>query len=98
MTIESFRNRETEDVAYGRKNKRTLKLLPSDVHFPAYKKLVFLNNIETLASLRAWPGLKLEPLRGDRKEQWSIRINDKYRICFRFNQGQAYDVEITDYH
>lgn len=98
MTIKSFKNRETEDIAFGRKNKRSLKLLPGDAHYSAYKKLIFLSSIESLASLRAWPGLKLEALRGDRKEQWSIRINDKYRICFRFSDGHVYEVEITDYH
>gem|GEM_PF-4706935 len=48
--------------------------------------------------LTAWPGLKLEHLKGDRKGPMSIRINDQYRICFRFKEGQVFDVEIIDYH
>jgi proteic killer suppression protein len=98
MAIKSFKNKEMEEIAYGKKSKRTLKLLPSELHYSAYKKLVFLDSIRTLDSLRAWPGLKLERLKGDRKGQMSIRINDQHRICFRFVEGQVLDVEIVDYH
>ncbi len=98
MSIKSFKNKVSEEIAHGRKSKRTLKLLPAELHFSAYKKLVFLDSIRTLESLRAWPGLKLEYLKGDRKGQMSIRLNDQYRICFRFKEGQVFDVEIIDYH
>ena len=98
MAIKSFKNKESEDIAHGKKSKRTLKLLPAELHYVAYKKLIFIDSIRTLESLRAWPGLRLESLRGNRKGQWSIRINDKYRICFRFEEGQAFDVEVIDYH
>lgn len=98
MAIKSFKDKESEEIAHGRKSKRTLKLLPAALHHAAYKKLIFLDSIKTLESLRAWPGLKLEPLRGSRKGQWSIRINDQHRICFRFKDGQAFDVEVVDYH
>ena len=98
MAIKSFRNKSTEEIALGKKSKRTLKLLPGELHFGAYKKLVFLDNIKALDSLRAWPGLKFEVLKGDRAGTMSIRINDQYRICFRFVVGQVLDVEIVDYH
>jgi proteic killer suppression protein len=98
MAIKSFKNKETEEIAYGKKSKRTLKLLPSELHYSAYKKLVFLDSIRTLDSLRAWPGLKLERLKGNRKGQMSIRINDQHRTCFRFVEGQVLHVEIVDYH
>jgi proteic killer suppression protein len=98
MAVKSFKNRVSEEIAHGKKSKRTLKLLPAELHFSAYKKLVFLDSIRTLESLRAWPGLKLERLKGDRKGQMSIRLNDQYRICFRFKDGQVFDVEIVDYH
>ncbi|MBP9838896.1 MAG: type II toxin-antitoxin system RelE/ParE family toxin [Proteobacteria bacterium] len=96
--MKSFRDRESELIANGIKSKRTLKLLPSELHYVAYKKLIYLDNIKSIESLKAWAGLKLELLKGDRKGQLSIRINDQYRICFWFKEGQAYDVEIVDYH
>lgn len=98
VTIKSFKNKASEEIAHGKKSKRTLKLLPGEFHFGAYKKLIFLDNIRTVESLRAWPGLRLEQLKGSRKGQMSIRINDQYRICFRFEEGHALDVEIIDYH
>jgi proteic killer suppression protein len=98
MAIKSFKDKVSEEIAHGKRSKRTLKLLPAELHFSAYKKLVYLDSVKTLESLRAWPGLKLENLKGDRKGQMSIRINDQYRICFRFKEGQVFDVEIIDYH
>lgn len=98
MPIRSFKDKETEAIAQGKKTKRTLKLLPSELHYTAYKKLIFLDSIKTLQSLKAWPGLQLEKLSRDRKGQFSIRINDQYRICFRFESGNIFDVEIIDYH
>ena len=98
MAIKSFKNKASEEIAHGKKSKRSLKLLPGDLHYAAYKKLVFLDSIRTLESLRAWPGLKFEFLKGIRKGQLSIRINVQYRICFRFEEGQALDVEIVDFH
>jgi proteic killer suppression protein len=98
VAIKSFKTKESDEIAHGKKTKRTLKQLPAELHFTAYKKFVFLDSVKTLESLRAWPGLKLEPLKGTRKGQWSIRINDQYRICFRFEEGQVFDVEVVDYH
>lgn len=85
-------------MALGKKTKRTLKHLPAELHYSAYKKLVFLDNVRTISNLYAWPSLRLESLRGDKKGKLRIRINDQYRICFRFIHGQAFDVEIVDYH
>ena len=98
MAIKSFKDRSTEEIAHGKKNKRTLKVPPGELHFVAYKKLIFLDSINSVESLKAWPGLKLEMLKKDRKGQKSIRVNDQYRICFRLSEGQVHDVEIVDYH
>jgi proteic killer suppression protein len=64
----------------------------------AERKLVILDSATTLETLRALPGNRLEALKGDRKGQHSIRINDQWRLCFRWHEGDAYDVEIVDYH
>ena len=64
----------------------------------AIRKLTMLNAARTLDDLRVPPGNRLEKLKGDRQGQYSIRINDQYRICFVWDDGDAYDVEITDYH
>ena len=64
----------------------------------ARRKLLYLHRARTLGDLRAPPGNRLEALRGDRAGQHSIRINDQWRICFRWDSGDAYDVEIVDYH
>jgi proteic killer suppression protein len=64
----------------------------------ALRKLAMLNRAVSLNDLRAPPNNKLEALKDDRAGQHSIRINDQYRICFRFDQGNAFDVEIVDYH
>ena len=88
----------SEEIAHGKKNKRTVKVLPGELHYSAYKKMIFLDSIKTLESLKAWPSLRLEKLSGNRKGQFSIRINQQYRICFRFQEGQIFDVEVVDYH
>jgi toxin HigB-1 len=70
----------------------------SQIERQALRKLVQLDLAQTISDMRAPPGNRLEALNGDRKGQWSIRINDQYRICFRWlNEGPA-DVEIIDYH
>ena len=98
MAIKSFRNKETEEIAHAKRSKRTMKVLPGELHFTAYKKLIFLDSVKSLVSLQAWPGLHLEKLSKERRGQYSIRINDQYRICFRFDGGDIRDVEIVDYH
>ena len=64
----------------------------------ARRKLLYLHRAKHLADLRVPPGNRIETLKGDRKGQYSIRINDRWRICFRWKDGDAYDVEIIDYH
>jgi proteic killer suppression protein len=64
----------------------------------ALRRLRLLHRARTLADLQALPGNRLEALKGTRKGQHSIRVNDQYRVCFRWKDGDAYDVELTDYH
>jgi len=86
--IRSFRNAAAE-AAWQR---RFVKGIPND------RKLMQIHNARSLDDLRAVPGNRLERLTGDRRGQHSIRINDQWRICFRWRDGDAYDVEIVDYH
>ena len=72
--------------------------LPSDIQQVAYRKLRMLNNAHGLADLRLPPGNRLEKLSGNRQGQHSIRINLRWRICFQWREGDAYEVEIVDYH
>ena len=75
-----------------------IRRLPRDIQAAARRKLKLIDAAATLDSLRVPPGNRLESLREDRKGQWSIRINEQCRICFRWEQGDAFDVEIVDYH
>jgi proteic killer suppression protein len=72
--------------------------LPADIQNVARRKLRMLNNVAILDDLRTPPANRLEALKGKRKGQYSIRINDQWRICFRWTGGDAHDVEIVDYH
>jgi len=92
--IRSFADGETEKV-FRRERSR---LLPPGVQRRAHRKLLLVHAAEHVADLRVPPGNRLERLKGDRKGQHSIRINDQWRICFRWAGGDAFDVEITDYH
>jgi proteic killer suppression protein len=74
------------------------KALPPELHRQALKKLYILNAALAVENLTVPPGNRLEKLRGNREGQYSIRINDKYRICFIWREGNAYQVEIVDYH
>ncbi len=96
--IRRFRNKGTEDVFDGFNSKDASKLLPTQLHKIARRKLERLNAATTLDGLRVPPGNYLKPLRRDRNGQHSIRINDQYRICFVWLNGNSEDVEITDYH
>lgn len=91
--IRSFRDRETE-LLFHRYVSRTW----SSIARPALRKLRLIHRSKTLDDLRVPPGNRLEPLKGDRHGQHSIRVNDQYRICFRWELGDAFDVELTDYH
>ena len=92
--IKTFRNKETEKIF----NRRFSRKLSQNIQHLARRKLVILDAATELNSLRVPPGNRLEALKGDRKGQHSIRINDQWRICFKWKTGDAYDVEITDYH
>ncbi len=98
MAIRSFKNKGTEDVNYGRLSKDALKILPKELHRKAQIKLARLGAVTSLQDLQEIRGNRFEKLKGDRKRQYSIRINDQYRICFRWENENASDVEIADYH
>ena len=92
--IRSFRNRDTRRVFL----RERLRKLQPDVQRAAQRKLAILHAAESLQDLRVPPGNWLERLSGDREGQQSIRVNDQWRVCFRWSDGDAYDVEIVDYH
>jgi proteic killer suppression protein len=92
--IRSFRCRETERIWQGDRSRR----FPGDMQDRALRKLRQLDAAFTMHDLRSPPGNRLEALKGDRKGQWSIRINDQWRICFRWADREASDVELVDYH
>jgi proteic killer suppression protein len=92
--IKSFRCKDTEELF---KRQLSSKFY-SEIRRNALRKLLILDAAENLEDLRVPPGNRLKKLAGDRQGQHSIRINDQWRICFRWHQGDAYDVEITDYH
>ena len=92
--IRGFRSAETETIWAGRQSRR----LPPDIQTVALCKLMMLNRARTLDDLRVPPANRLEPLKGGRAGQWSIRINRQWRVCFVWQDGDADDVEIVDYH
>jgi len=92
--IVSFGCKETEKLFHGRFSAK----LPQDVQRSAQRKLKQIHAAATLDFLRVPPGNRLELLTGNRADQWSVRINDQWRICFRWDGGNSHDVEIVDYH
>ena len=92
--IKNFRSKETEKIWNGVRSKR----LPQDIQQIARRKLRMLNNARSLNDLRIPPANRLEALKGRRSGQHSIRINDQWRICFVWMDGDAVNVEIEDYH
>ncbi|MGB9616813.1 MAG: type II toxin-antitoxin system RelE/ParE family toxin [Desulfomonilaceae bacterium] len=92
--IKSFKDKETEKV-YSREGSNKL---PRDIQQVALRKLRMINNAKNLNDLRISPANRVERLRGARDGQYSIRINDQWRICFIWEEADAYEVEITDYH
>ena len=92
--IASFADGETRKIFDGFVSLR----LPTNIQRTARRKLLYLNAAEDLADLLAPPGNRLEQLRGNRAGQYSIRINDQWRICFVWSNGKAHQVEIVDYH
>ena len=92
--IKSFKDSETEKIY----NLTRSRKLPSDIQQIALRKLRMLNNAKTINDLRIPPANRLEKLIGNRAGQYSIRINDQWRICFGWQEENAYNVEIVDYH
>jgi proteic killer suppression protein len=92
--IRTWGNKLTEQIAAGRKPKG----FPSDLVIRAATKLVLIDTAKELDHLRLPPGNRLEALSGERRGQYSIRINDQWRVCFSWRDGDAYGVEIVDYH
>lgn len=92
--IRSFADQETESFYVTGKSRR----LPIDIQKRAAMRLTQLNAAVRVEDLRLPPSNRLEALHGDRDRQWSIRINDQWRVCFRFEEGDAFEVEIVDYH
>ena len=92
--IKSCADRETERIY----NQEYSRRLPGTIQKVALRKLMMIDNAKTLDDLRIPPNNHLEQLHGDRASQYSIRINDQWRICFRMYDGHFYNVEIVDYH
>lgn len=92
--IQSFKDKETEKIFKGQYSRR----FPVEICQRALRKLILLNQAARLQHLKSFPANYLETLTGNRKGQHSIRINKQWRICFRWESGNAYKVEITDYH
>ncbi|MBW7837631.1 MAG: type II toxin-antitoxin system RelE/ParE family toxin [Sphingomonadales bacterium] len=92
--IKHFKCRHTEEIW----NRRQTRKFGPDIGRVAYRKLIMLDSALNLLDLRSPPGNRLEALSGDRKGQHSIRINDQFRVCFVWRDGNAHEVEIVDYH
>ena len=92
--IKSFADKETERIY----NQEYSRRLPGTIQKVALRKLMMIDNAKTLDDLRIPPNNHLEQLHGDRASQYSIRMNDQWRICFTINNGHFYNVEIVDYH
>jgi proteic killer suppression protein len=92
--IDSFASKETEKVFLGQVSTK----LPNSIQRTARRKLLYLDEAEDLQDLLAVPGNRLEKLKGDRSGQYSIRINDQWRICFEWDGHKAHQVEFIDYH
>jgi len=92
--IQTWGNTETEEIWDG----FFVRKLPHEIQRIAKRKLVQIHAAKIIEDLRIPPGNRLEKLSGDRKDHWSIRINEQWRICFKWENGNAFDVEIVDYH
>ncbi len=98
MAIQSYRNEGTRDIAESVNSREARRTLPIELFRPARRRLAALDAMISLADLSIFPGWRLEQLRGDRAGQYSIRINDQYRVCFEWDGIHVENVEITDYH
>ena len=98
MGIKNFKTKGSEDINYGRLTRDAFRTLPKDLHRKAQIKLARLGAVTSLQDLQEIRGNRFEKLKGERQGQYSIRINDQYRICFKWEKQNAVDVEIVDYH
>jgi len=96
--IQKFKNKGTEDIFNGKNTKEARKLCPRSLWHIASRKIDQIDSVQFLNELHIPPGNKLESLLGDRKGEYSIRINDQYRICFKWTDIGPDVVEIIDYH
>ena len=96
--IKSFKNAGTEDVFDGAASKAARKCCPQSIWPVARRKLDQINRVQEITELQIPPENRLEQLKGDRENQYRIRINQQYRICLIWEEDQAYEIEITDYH
>ncbi|MEM9276425.1 MAG: type II toxin-antitoxin system RelE/ParE family toxin [Cyanobacteria bacterium P01_F01_bin.143] len=92
--IRTFKDKETQKIF----NRQGSRKLPSNIQQVALRKLRMLNRAETIQDLRVPPANRLERLKGDREGQYSIRVNDQWRVCFDWKDGNALNVELVDYH
>ncbi len=96
--IVSFRDQASEDIFNGVNSKAALKVCPQTLWWITSRKLDQLDSVKSFKELKVPPGNRLEPLSRDRKGEYSIRINEQYRICFMWGKQGPYNVEVTDYH
>ncbi|MGM0610973.1 MAG: type II toxin-antitoxin system RelE/ParE family toxin [Thermodesulfobacteriota bacterium] len=96
--IKTFKSTGTEDIFDGEISRAARKCCPQSLWPVVRRKLDQINRVREISELKTPPGNRLERLKGDRKNQYSIRINQQYRICFIWEEGHAYEIEITDYH
>jgi proteic killer suppression protein len=96
--IGSFKDQGTEDLFNGLNTAAARKKCPDQLRRIARRRLDHLDSVSQLVELRVPPGNQLEPLKGDRQGQYSIRINEKYRVCFNWSPDGPFNVDVTDYH
>jgi len=96
--IESFKDQATEDIFNGVNSKAARKVCPQTLWRITSRKLDQLDSVQLLEELKIPPGNRLESLSGDRKSEYSIRINEQYRICFKWGSTGPFNVKVTDYH
>ncbi|MDF1579841.1 MAG: type II toxin-antitoxin system RelE/ParE family toxin [Desulfuromonadales bacterium] len=96
--IVTFKSAGTEDIFDGVASQAARRCCPQPIWSVARRKLDQINRVREINELKVPPGNRLEQLKGDRENQYSIRINQQYRICFTWKECHAYEIEITDYH
>jgi len=98
LMIRTFNSAGTEDIFDGMASRAVRRCCPENLWPITRRKLDQINRVREINELKVPPGNRLERLKGDRENQYSIRINQQYRICFMWEEGDAYEIEITDYH